>query len=123
MSLDSERKRRAALFPQGAYCEDCLTPDPLVLVADARRILCAVCYANRRGLSPFESHHLAGRRYGIWVVRVSANVHRRLTARQRWWLSRMRNVNPSVRPRIGLLRGFGDLCYEAADALEARNLI
>jgi hypothetical protein len=62
----------------------CKQSDPLVLVPDDRCILCAECDAIQRGRSPMEKHHLAGRHNGPWCMYVPANVHRRLTAMQRF---------------------------------------
>ena len=82
--LQFERERRALLFPRNARCERCHEDDTLVLVPDDRCILCAECDAIRRGCSPIEEHHLAGRRNGPWCLLAPANMHRRLTAMQRY---------------------------------------
>jgi hypothetical protein len=82
--LDDERARRAALLPPNATCAVCGERDPLVLVPDHRRILCADHDALRHGQNPMQLQHLAGRHHGPWVVYVSASQHRRLTARERF---------------------------------------
>jgi hypothetical protein len=82
--LSLERERRARLFPRGARCTACHENDLLVLVPDDRCVLCADCDAIRRGCNPMEKHHLAGRRNGPWCLFVPANMHRRLTAIQRY---------------------------------------
>jgi hypothetical protein len=80
--LDDERARRAALLPPNARCAECGERDPLVLVPDHRRILCADHDAMRRGQTPMQLQHIAGQHHGPWVVYVSANRHRRLTIRE-----------------------------------------
>ncbi|MFY9719283.1 MAG: hypothetical protein WAK16_06505 [Candidatus Cybelea sp.] len=81
--LDDERVRRAVLLPPNARCAECGEYDPLVLVPDHRRILCADHDAQRRGQTPMQLQHIAGQQNGPWVVYVSANRHRRLTVRER----------------------------------------
>ena len=81
--LQDERNRRAALLPPDARCAVCNEGDPLVLVPDHRRILCADHDAIRRGQVPMQLQHIA-QQTGPWVVYVSANCHRRLTARERF---------------------------------------
>jgi hypothetical protein len=81
--LDEERARRAALLPEGASCEVCREPDPLVLNSDERMILCAEHAAIRQARIPIEEHHVAGRRYSAVTIFVPLNLHRRLTAMQR----------------------------------------
>jgi hypothetical protein len=83
--LNDERARRAALLPPNARCAMCGERDTLVLVPDHRRILCADHDAERRGQTPMQLQHIAGQQNGPWVVYVSANRHRRLTARERFW--------------------------------------
>lgn len=114
IDLDDERERRAALLPPNARCESCAEEDPLVLVADARLVLCADCEATRLGRVPEEEHHVAGRRYSTLTVRVSANEHRRLTIRQRLWL-----YKPSLSVAEALRYGLGDLLDEDAAAFMA----
>lgn len=82
--LDDERARRASLLPPNAQCAECGERDPLVLVPNHRRILCADHDAMRRGQRPMQLQHIAGQHNGPWVVYVSANRHRRLTARERF---------------------------------------
>ena len=82
--LNDERARRAALLPANARCATCGERDTLVLVPDHRRILCADHDAERRGQIPMQLQHIAGQHNGPWVVYVSANRHRRLTARERF---------------------------------------
>lgn len=82
--IADERARLAAMLPPGACCERCAEDDPLVLIsATVLHIRCFDCDAIARGLEPFEEHHIAGRAHGPWTVRVSCNMHRRLTVRQR----------------------------------------
>lgn len=81
--LLGERNRRAALLPPNARCAVCNERDPLVLVPDHRRILCADHDAMRRGQVPMQLQHIA-QQNGPWVVYVSANQHRRLTTRERF---------------------------------------
>lgn len=83
MKLHAERERRSKLFPPNTRCESCAETDPLVLIPDARMTLCADCDAIRHGRLPIEAHHLAGKLNGPWTIIVSANMHRRLTIRQR----------------------------------------
>ena len=82
--LDAQRARRAAMLPPNAGCAVCGERDPLVLVPDHRRILCADHDAIRRGRAPLERQHVAGQQHGPWMVYVSANLHRRLTLRERF---------------------------------------
>jgi hypothetical protein len=82
--LDDERTRRAALLPLNARCVVCGESDPLVLVPNHRRILCAEHDAVGRFQTPMQLQHVAGQRNGPWVVYVSANRHRRLTVRERF---------------------------------------
>jgi hypothetical protein len=82
--LDEECARRAALLPLNARCAVCGERDPLVLVPNHRRILCADHDALRRGQRPVQEQHVAGKHNGPWVVYVSANKHRRLTIRERF---------------------------------------
>ena len=82
--LDDERARRAALLPSNARCAVCGERDALVLVPDHRRILCADHDALRRCQTSVQLQHIAGQQNGPWVVYVSANRHRRLTARERF---------------------------------------
>jgi hypothetical protein len=117
--LDTARERRKTLFPAGSFCEDCEEHDPLVLIPDIRNVLCGDCRAIRDGLAPIEKHHIAGKRYSSLVVPVSVNMHRRLTALQRLWLPKMRNVHLDVRLYVAFLRGCRDLCHARADDIEA----
>jgi hypothetical protein len=82
--LDEERARRTALLPLHARCAVGNERDPLVLVPNHRRILCADHDALQRGHTPVEQQHVAGEQNGPWVVYVSANKHRRLTIRERF---------------------------------------
>jgi hypothetical protein len=82
--LREARARRAALLPVQARCTMCDERDPLVLVPDHRRILCADHDALQRGQTSMQQQHVARERYGPWVVYVSANKHRRLTTRERF---------------------------------------
>lgn len=82
--LDAQGARRAAMLPSHACCAVCGERDPLVLVPDHRQILCADHDAIRRGRAPLERQHVAGQQHGPWVVYVSANMHRRLTTRERF---------------------------------------
>jgi hypothetical protein len=82
--LNDEAARRAALLPPNARCPVCGERDPLVLVPNHRRIPCADHDAVRRGQSPMQLQHIAGQHNGPWVVYVSANLHRRLTVRERF---------------------------------------
>lgn len=82
--LENERARRSALLPAGARCAECNERDPLVLVPDDRLILCADHDAERRRQRPVQLQHIARYHNGPWVVYVSANRHRRLTARERY---------------------------------------
>jgi hypothetical protein len=85
--FDDVRARRAAFLPPNACCSVCGERDPLVLVPDQRRILCADHDALRRGQRPMQLQHIAGQQFGPWVVYVSANCHRRLTTRERFRMS------------------------------------
>ena len=80
--LNDESARRAALLPPNARCAVCCERDPLVLVPDHRRILCADHDALRRGERAVQLQHIARQHNGPWVVYVSANRHRRLTIRE-----------------------------------------
>ncbi len=82
--LEDERARRAALLPLSARCAVCNERDPLVLVPNHRKILCADHDALQRGHAPVEQQHVSGKNNGPWVVYVSANKHRRLTIRERF---------------------------------------
>ncbi len=82
--LEEERVRRAAMLPLHARCAVCNERDPLVLVPNHRRILCANHDALQRGHTPMQQQHVAGKHNGPWVVYVPANTHRRLTTRERF---------------------------------------
>lgn len=119
MILDADRARRAATLPIGFACEVCGERDPIALNADVRLPLCGDHDAIHRGLAPVEEHHIAGRHYSDLTITVSVNMHRRLTARQRRWLRRLKNLPRHLATKVALARGFGDLYQEYADAVES----
>lgn len=121
-SLAGERQRRNALFASHARCIACGERDSIVLNADAGMILCGDCDAIRRGQAPFEEHHLAGRRYCSSTIRIPINMHRRLTARQRAWIDRLKRVPAAIAREIAILRGFGDLLHDRADTIEEHHV-
>ena len=82
--LEKQSERRARQLPPGARCVMCGERAPIVLVPDHRRILCADHDAIRRGHSPMQRQHVARWRHAPWFVYVPANVHRRLTLRERF---------------------------------------
>jgi hypothetical protein len=120
--LAGERARRNALFEPNAACAACGVRDTIVLNADARITLCGDCEAIARGIAPTEEHHIGVERYNpSLTVRVSINTHRRLTARQRSWIDRLKRLPVAKAREVGLARGFGNLFHEYADAIEEQH--
>jgi hypothetical protein len=119
--LGSLRALREEFFEPGARCAACGERDSIVFNSDARMILCGNCAAIARGLAPIEEHHVAGKRYDSLTLPVSVNTHRRLSALQRAWSRRLRGLPAATARAVALLRGFGDLFHERADAIEEEH--
>ena len=73
----------AAPLPGRSRCADCGIGHPLLLTKAGREVLCHDCRLRRRGLRPFESHHIGGE--GGPPVEVPANLHVLLTVLQGLW--------------------------------------
>jgi hypothetical protein len=106
--LAAERKRREALLPPKPVCERCAATDTLVLDADLSELLCADCGAQTYGSPVIEQHHIGGRRWPF-VIDLTPNWHRIITALQRMRKG-MKNGEMSE-----LLFGIGDLIYGIGD--------
>ena len=68
--LDRKRRRLA----DGAACAQCRERNPLSLIDARTPTMCRECDLRRRGLEPFEEHHLGGRP-GERTILVPANPH------------------------------------------------
>jgi hypothetical protein len=78
--LDRKRRRLA----DGAACAQCRERNPLSLIDARTPTMCRECDLRRRGLEPFEEHHLGGRP-GERTILVPANPHAVLTFLQAIW--------------------------------------
>ena len=56
-------------------CEACGITEPLMLAEVDESVVCRECEAVRRGMSPFQAHHIGGRGPGTKTVLVGANLH------------------------------------------------
>jgi hypothetical protein len=74
--LDSRRR----LFPSGARCR-CGETNPLALVRAERPIVCLECDAIRRGVSPWQDHHVSGRPSRLRIL-LPCNLHAAATFAQ-----------------------------------------
>jgi hypothetical protein len=76
--------RNRAIFElgAGAECEGCGETEPLVLTRVKSRVVCRECHWVRRGLSPFQAHHIGGRAPNTKTVLIGANLHAVLTLLQ-----------------------------------------
>jgi hypothetical protein len=75
--------RRRRQFSVGAACR-CGEWNPLLLVYGSKPVRCRTCDLLRRGLDPFEEHHLGGRPSENTIL-IPANPHALLTFAQRIW--------------------------------------
>jgi hypothetical protein len=80
--------RRLRRFPVGSRCAECTIGHPLLLTKVGRKVLCHDCRLKRRGLRPFELHHLGGD--GGPTVEVPANLHVLLTVLQGLWCGHLK---------------------------------
>jgi len=76
------RSRTAHELGPDAGCEACGDAEPLMLGRFSDRIVCHECEAVRRGVSPFQAHHIGGRAPNTTTVMVGANIHAVLTLLQ-----------------------------------------
>lgn len=84
-------------------------------------VLCARCYAQQRGVSTIEHHHVAGQSNFDWTIPLDVNDHRLLSDLQRRWPTRtLRNPSGDDWLRLsGLLRGIADILVLLAMFMEA----
>ena len=83
------RNRAIHELGPNAGCEACGEAEPLMLGRFKDRIVCHECDAVRRGVSPFQAHHLGGRAPNTTTVVVGANLHAVLTLLQEcFWKGR-----------------------------------
>jgi hypothetical protein len=76
------RNRAVYELGKSAKCEACGETEPLVLSHVGKRVVCRECDLARRGLSPFQAHHIGGRAPNTTTVIVGANAHAVLTLLQ-----------------------------------------
>jgi len=83
------RNRAIHELKPNACCEACGETEPLMLGRLKDRIVCHECDAVRRGVSPFQAHHIGGRAPNTTTVVVGANMHAVLTLLQEcFWKGR-----------------------------------
>ena len=83
------RNRAIHELGSNAGCEVCGEGEPLMLGRLNDRIVCHECDASRRGVSPFQAHHIGGRAPNTTTVVVGANIHAILTLLQEcFWKGR-----------------------------------
>ena len=83
------RNRAIHELGPNAGCEACGEAEPLMLGRPNDRIVCHECDAVRRGVSPFQAHHIGGRAPNTTTVVVGANTHAVLTLLQEcFWKGR-----------------------------------
>jgi hypothetical protein len=94
---------------QGKKCRWCGENRPLALVRGSNPTMCASCERKRRGKSPFDRHHPAGRANHPATVSVPVNDHRaELSAEQYDWPDETWN-NPAGSPILAgaaCIRGY-----------------
>jgi hypothetical protein len=74
--LDSRRR----LFPSGARCR-CGEANPVAFVRARRPVVCLECDAIRRGISPWQEHHVGGRPSRLRIL-LPCNLHATATFAQ-----------------------------------------
>jgi hypothetical protein len=78
------RRLDRRVLPANACCADCEFSVRLCLFTTQSVVLCAACELRRRGLAPFEEHHIGGGASPL-TLHVDANLHRVLTVLQDIW--------------------------------------
>ena len=68
-------QRKANLLGKDAKCEICGERDIRVLQNFGNQVLCVECRKGKMRISPFEDHHVAGRKNDDFTIRLLANDH------------------------------------------------
>ncbi len=107
---DARHARRKRSLPHSARCA-CGETDPRCLTNTPDGVRCYGCQVEQRGRSSTEAHHPAGRHNLITTVRIPANEHRILSARQQSWpTATLRNPDGSpLLQAAAAIRGWMDV--------------
>src|ERR1035437_7042234 len=107
-------------------CSRCGYPDAGGLCDLDGEAVCYGCLLIARGLSPFEGHHVVGRKNSDEVVDVPANLHHYLNQRQREWPKSLeanvtRDPLLAIAPNVSAYRDFAAYAATYFGAFASRS--
>lgn len=109
----------ARRFGENAQCA-CGESRPEVLLAGSRPTICAACDRKRRGKTPIDKHHVAGKSNSAITIPVAVNDHRAWLSADQYDWPKQTLENPTGNPLLiasASLRGYADTTRYLVEAL------